>query len=75
MSDAAMKVAKDAEKSKTIFENAEHVQKELIDPMNAQFDADVFQLNVKTDKKYAKVICKVPKCPFSMWLHFKIAPD
>jgi hypothetical protein len=35
MSDAAMKVAKDAEKSKTIFENAEHVQKQLIDPMNA----------------------------------------
>jgi hypothetical protein len=49
----------------------QQVQKELIGPMNTKFEAVVFQLKVRTDKKYLKIHC-LPGCPFDIWLKYTL---
>jgi len=75
MCETAMKFAKDAEKEKTVYCSTEEVNRLLIDKMNSGFGKDVFKLNVKTDNKYLQIKCKVGKCPFSVWLKYKTAPN
>lgn len=39
--------------------------------MNTKFEAAVFQLKVRTDKKYLKIHC-LPGCPFDIWLKYTL---
>ena len=43
--------------------------------MNASFGRNVYKLNVRTDNKYLKIKCIVPKCPFTIWLNYNKAPN
>ena len=69
MCESTLKFCKEAEKAKTVFKNLQEVNFHLVDKMNMVFGADVFKLNVRTDKKYVKIVCRVPKCPFNIWLN------
>ena len=43
--------------------------------MNTSFGRNVYKLNVRTDNKYLKIKCIVPKCPFTIWLNYNKAPN
>lgn len=68
--DNALKCCKEAEKAKIVFNDLREVNTHLIDRMNLAFGADVFKLNVRLDKKYVKIVCRIQKCPFSIWLKY-----
>lgn len=68
--DEAIQFCKDAYEKGTIFYNEQQVHKELIEPMNKAYTDDVYYLNVKKETKYVKINCKIPKCPFSIWLNY-----
>lgn len=71
----SVQILKDAENANKIFNNVSEVQSELIDKMDQAFGSQVFLFKCRTDKKYLKIGCKIPGCPFDIWLKFGLCPN
>ena len=71
MCESATEILKTAEKNETVFDTADIVQTELINPMNKIFGCDVFGFKSRTETKYAKIHCIVG-CGFDIWLKYSL---
>jgi hypothetical protein len=70
----AIEVLKKADKIDTVYVSEEQVNRDLIDEMNIVFGDDVFIFKCRPGKKYMKIGCKRPGCPFDIWLKYTIGP-
>jgi len=68
--DAANSLWKNPSAQQQIWNGLEHLNREIVEPMNEIYDHNVTH-EAKLTNLYAKVACKTPGCKFEVWYKTK----